>query len=205
MVSEVCGRNAAFEYALSSDDVRWAGGPDGPVSAAYEALVRLPEVRRALDDCLSSGAPFSIFTQVRSECGTPARALVVGERRSDPSPVVRGHVVDVTREWRQEVSQGINVQVQAALATRPAIDQAKGILMYLYGMGADEAFTMLAKCSQQSNVKVHDVAKRLMRTVGPRSVADDLPVTLDDLMTVVQGEQEPGPRTAAVLRPAVNS
>jgi anti-anti-sigma regulatory factor len=47
------------------------------------------------------------------------------------------------------------------LATLPAIEQAKGMLMQDFGLGPDEAFEVIKQLSQQGNVKVRDVAARL--------------------------------------------
>ncbi|MFI5843493.1 ANTAR domain-containing protein [Catenuloplanes sp. NPDC051500] len=47
------------------------------------------------------------------------------------------------------------------LASLPAIEQAKGMLMQDFGLDPDEAFEVLKRLSQQGNVKVRDVAARL--------------------------------------------
>jgi AmiR/NasT family two-component response regulator len=49
-----------------------------------------------------------------------------------------------------------------AMRSRAVIEQAKGILMAERHIGADEAFDQLAKLSQQANVKLRDVAGRLV-------------------------------------------
>lgn len=52
-------------------------------------------------------------------------------------------------------------QLRTALTTRDVIGQAKGILMQRRGMTADEAFQLLARASQDLNVKLVDVATTL--------------------------------------------
>lgn len=42
------------------------------------------------------------------------------------------------------------------------IEQAKGMLMLVYGVNADRAFDMLRWRSQQENVKIRDVAAALV-------------------------------------------
>ena len=54
--------------------------------------------------------------------------------------------------------------LEVALQTRAAIDQAKGILMERYLLTADQAFQLLARASMTTNTKVRDVADRLLRT-----------------------------------------
>ena len=54
--------------------------------------------------------------------------------------------------------------LRAAMATRNLIGQAQGILMERYKMTAEQAFAVLSRISQQSNVKLRDVAQRLIDT-----------------------------------------
>jgi ANTAR domain/GAF domain len=49
-----------------------------------------------------------------------------------------------------------------AMRTRAVIEQAKGILMADHQLAEDEAFDRLVKLSQHSNIKVRDVARRLV-------------------------------------------
>ena len=54
--------------------------------------------------------------------------------------------------------------LEAALASRAVIDQAKGVLMERFKMTADQAFQALARVSMESNVKVREVAERFVAT-----------------------------------------
>ena len=53
-------------------------------------------------------------------------------------------------------------QLQVALESRDTIGQAKGILMSRHGVTADEAFEMLRTASQDTNVKLRDVAAQFV-------------------------------------------
>ncbi|MEV6905170.1 GAF and ANTAR domain-containing protein [Amycolatopsis sp. NPDC051372] len=53
-------------------------------------------------------------------------------------------------------------QLRTALTSRAVIDQAKGILMALRRISADEAFTLLVEQSQRENVKLRDFAARFV-------------------------------------------
>jgi transcriptional regulator with GAF, ATPase, and Fis domain len=53
-------------------------------------------------------------------------------------------------------------QMRQALDNRAVIDQAKGILMALRQISADAAFTLLLEQSQNENVKVRELAIRLV-------------------------------------------
>ncbi|MET8853880.1 ANTAR domain-containing protein [Amycolatopsis sp. NPDC004625] len=51
-----------------------------------------------------------------------------------------------------------NAQLWAALSSRAVIEQAKGMVMLVRGCCAVEAFAVLVAVSQQTNVKLRDVA-----------------------------------------------
>ncbi|MEW2505905.1 MULTISPECIES: ANTAR domain-containing protein [unclassified Amycolatopsis] len=60
----------------------------------------------------------------------------------------------------ESVDQATKVeQLEQALATRPVIEQAKGMLMVLRSWPEDAAFAALREASQHTNVKLHDVAE----------------------------------------------
>ncbi|SFQ45162.1 GAF domain-containing protein [Amycolatopsis arida] len=53
-------------------------------------------------------------------------------------------------------------ELRTALASRAVIDQAKGMLMAARHVSADEAFQLLVRQSQQQNVKLRELAVRLV-------------------------------------------
>lgn len=57
-------------------------------------------------------------------------------------------------------------QLQTALESRDTIGQAKGLLMARHRIGADEAMDLLRETSQRTNVKLRDVAARLVASEG---------------------------------------
>ena len=54
--------------------------------------------------------------------------------------------------------------MRAAMASRAVIEQAKGILMERRKFTEDQAFTELSRASQNTNIKLRDVADELVRT-----------------------------------------
>jgi anti-anti-sigma factor len=54
-------------------------------------------------------------------------------------------------------------QLKEALESRAVIDQAKGVIMAREGISPEEAFALLLKASQTGNVKVRDIAVRLVQ------------------------------------------
>ena len=60
-------------------------------------------------------------------------------------------------------------QLREALASRDVIGQAKGIIMSQRGLGEDDAFDVLRRASQRENVKVREVAQRIVESTVLRS------------------------------------
>ena len=54
--------------------------------------------------------------------------------------------------------------MRTAMASRAVIEQAKGILMERHKFTEDQAFTELTRASQNTNIKLRDVADELVRT-----------------------------------------
>lgn len=67
-------------------------------------------------------------------------------------------IYDATRTLAQQLEQ--------AMASRATIEQAKGILAAQAGVSPDEAFTLLRNASQRENVKLREVAERIVASVA---------------------------------------
>lgn len=66
-------------------------------------------------------------------------------------------------EIRAAKTRAMVTQLRIALVSRAVIDQAKGILMAARGIGAEEAFDLLVRQSQQQNRKLRDLAEEFVR------------------------------------------
>jgi hypothetical protein len=80
-------------------------------------------------------------------------------------------------------------QLRSALTSRAVIDQAKGILMVTQHCGPEDAFGLLVRASQSSNVKLRDVAQDLVDRAGR---ADDEPAAAQR-----RGDGPPGAERAS--------
>jgi ANTAR domain len=60
-----------------------------------------------------------------------------------------------------EVQDGFSPAVAEVIQNRAIIEQAKGMLMFVYGIDADGAFDLLRWLSQQNNVKLRLLAERI--------------------------------------------
>lgn len=96
---------------------------------------------------------------------------------------ITGYVVDLTDAARQRVNLQVRDELTKALESRATIDQAKGMIRLAYGMGEDEAFTLLGWVSQRSQVKLRVLAEQVVDRVGSRSATtDELRGDLDSLL-----------------------
>jgi AmiR/NasT family two-component response regulator len=57
-------------------------------------------------------------------------------------------------------------QLRHAIASRPVIDQARGILMATHGCTSEEAWNLLRETSQLSNTKLRTVAAAITSSAG---------------------------------------
>jgi GAF domain-containing protein len=79
---------------------------------------------------------------------------------------VAGRAVMDARRWRR--LQDTVGQLEQALVSRSDIDQAKGVLRLRHGGTADEAFALLVQRSQSENVKLRDIASRILQELPRR-------------------------------------
>ena len=61
--------------------------------------------------------------------------------------------------------------MRAALGSRDTIGQAKGILMERFAVDDDSAFQMLVRSSQDTNLKLVDVARWLVSSAGRQATS----------------------------------
>jgi GAF domain-containing protein len=87
-----------------------------------------------------------------------AREIARGVAAQASTAVHNLRVFDASRQLAQ--------QLEEAMASRAIIEQAKGVLMAQSGCTADEAFERLRSASQRENVKLRDVAARIVGSVG---------------------------------------
>jgi anti-anti-sigma factor len=93
-----------------------------------------------------------------------------------------GHI---DRELRKEVDE-----LRRAMRTRPAIDLARGILMASFGLSPEAAWTVLVTASQNTNTKLHLLARDLVATVQgeplPEKVQQQLAAAVTQARTTAE-------------------
>lgn len=159
-----------------SDEVaRMHGYEPGEVEPTTELLLshKHPDDRRLvqdlLDHALHTGDSFSSRHRFIDTGGEVHDVLVVADRMFDDRGAVigsSGYYVDLTAsldEARQEV---LDEQLPGLFESRAVIEQAKGALMVIYRISADQAFRVLQWRSQETNTKLRSLAAQLISEIG---------------------------------------
>lgn len=185
-------RVGRFRYWLGDQRWEWSdavarmhGYEPGTVEPSTELLLqhKHPEDRAQVAEVLhrvNRGEPFSSRHRIIDTGGQVHWVIVVSDRMLDDAGTVigtAGFYVDVTDVLQADVSAAVSEVAES----RAVIDQAKGVLMVAYGISAERAFDILVWRSQETNVKVRDLAARFLATFTgrlPTEVLSDLDHTL---------------------------
>lgn len=74
-------------------------------------------------------------------------------------------MVALRQAQRCECARRVVRHLEVALQSRASIDHAVGVVMALRGVGPQAAFDVLVRTSQESNIKLRDVAQQLLDRV----------------------------------------
>ncbi len=81
-------------------------------------------------------------------------------------------MVDLSRTRLDDLRPAVQEALDAAFVHRGDIDMAKGALMLAYGVDPEGAFDILRTLSNRHNVKIRDVARRLVTELGAGEAAE---------------------------------
>lgn len=134
--------------------------------------------------------PFSSRHRIVDTAGGVHHVVVVADTLFDDDGAVvgtQGYYVDVTPHQDGD-QRRLSAAVAEIAENRAVIEQAKGMLMVIYGITADAAFDLLRWRSQEANVKLRRLAEQVVDDfVGlsqrdqhaARAVYDNLLLTAD--------------------------
>ncbi|WP_197381698.1 PAS and ANTAR domain-containing protein [Mycolicibacterium mengxianglii] len=178
LVGGAPARVGRFEYHYDDDGWKWSdtvarihGYEPGKVHPTTELVLShkhpddLAKVKGLLQQ---SKAPFSSRHRILTTSGDERNVVVVGDAvNNEDGRVVatRGFYIDITDSVNAELQQSLTEELEAILAHREIIEQAKGMLMAVYSLTADAAFDVLRWRSQELNIKLWDIAEQLVAEV----------------------------------------
>ena len=193
-----------FRYFF--DDERWEWSPQvakmhgyapGTVTPTTDLVLshKHPDDYRQIADTLSlirqTRQAFSSRHRIRDVQGAVHHVVVVGDQlRNGEGSVIgtHGFYIDITPA-EQARQDHLTAEVEKITRTRASIEQAKGMLMAIYGIDASAAFELLKWRSQESNVKLRPLAEQIVadfsavahdEALPARSVYDNLLLTAQD-------------------------
>ncbi len=208
------GQSADLESALAGDapqrvgwfrfyftDQRWEWSEQVQLMHGYEPGSVTPttelvlahkhpddraQIAAAIDDSLITGKALSSRHRIVDAGGQVHQVVVVGDQLHDDQGAVigtHGFYVDVAPP-DQVQEELVTAKLAEIAENRAAIEQAKGMLMLIYGIDDNAAFDLLRWLSQEANVKLRPLAEQICTdfrgvgpTVIPHSEFDQLLVT----------------------------
>lgn len=187
-----------------SDEVaRMHGYEPGEVVPTTKLLMshKHPEdrahVQELLDYALQSEESFSSRHRFLDTSGTVHDAIVVADRMLDESGAVlgtEGYYIDLTNTFDETRREVLDEALPDLFESRAAIEQAKGVLMFVYRVSAEQAFRVLQWRSQETNVKLRALAKQLLTEVATLPApAAALQSQFDHLLLTVHERIPPEP------------
>ncbi len=176
-------RVGSFRFYIDGQRWEWSenverlhGYEPGTVTPTTKLLLshKHPEDRQqvaAVLDKVVEGEPFSSRHRIIDTAGRTHWVIVVGDRMLDDGGAVigtSGFYVDFTDTMQSDISAAVSKVSEA----RAEIEQAKGLLMAAYGISADRAFDILVWRSQETNIKVRELAHRFITEMAGSLPAD---------------------------------
>jgi ANTAR domain/PAS fold len=131
------------------------------------------QVAATIDEILNTYKAFSTRHRIIDTSGRVRSVVVVGDQlRDDEGAVIgtHGFYVDVSPLPDRESEDLVTAKLARITEQRAGIEQAKGMLMLIYGIGDETAFNLLKWLSQEANVKLRLLAEQIcedFRSAGP--------------------------------------
>ncbi|MEZ0351093.1 PAS and ANTAR domain-containing protein [Mycobacterium sp. pR1184] len=131
------------------------------------------QVAATIDQILNTHQAFSTRHRIIDTSGQVHQVVVVGDQLRDAQGDVigtHGFYVDVSAPPDQEREDLVTAKLAEIAEQRAGIEQAKGMLMLVYGIAEGPAFDLLKWLSQEANIKLRLLAEQIcedFRTLGP--------------------------------------
>jgi hypothetical protein len=145
------------------------------------------QVAATIDEILHTHEAFSSLHRIVDTGGNVHDVVVVGDQLYDAGGVIgtHGFYVDVSPLSDHAREDLVTAKLAEITQNRASIEQAKGMLMLVYGIDDDAAFNLLKWLSQEGNVKLRLLAEQICAdfrgngatSLGSRSSFDHLLLT----------------------------
>ncbi|VFA93496.1 ANTAR domain [Nocardia farcinica] len=176
--TDSCSNAGEFRFHFADQRWEWSdevarmhGYEPGEVQPTTELLLshKHPEDREQVESALSrveTGEPFCSRHRIVDTAGEVHEVIVIGDYQTDEDGAVvgtTGYYIDLTDTIEGERKDVVDEVLPELVDARAPIEQAKGVLTVVYGISADQAFSVLRWRSQETNVKLRELAAQLVR------------------------------------------
>ncbi|MEV0333359.1 PAS and ANTAR domain-containing protein [Nocardia sp. NPDC050717] len=162
-------------WEWSPEVYRMHGYAPGEIEPTTELLLshKHPDDRDVvaglIDRAVTEGAPFSSRHRFLDTAGRVHTVMVLADRvlNDHGEPVATtGYYLDlsdtVDAAAATAAGEAVDEAMSGVVAARAVIEQAKGVLMRMYRIDADQAFKVLVWRSQEANIKLRDIAAQMI-------------------------------------------
>ncbi|OBB95784.1 PAS and ANTAR domain-containing protein [Mycobacterium sp. 852002-30065_SCH5024008] len=151
------------------------------------------QVAATIDQIVNTRQAFSTRHRIIDTGGNVRHVVVVGDQFFDDDGDVvgtQGFYIDVTPATGQVAEEIVSARLAEINGNRAGIEQAKGMLMLIYGISDSAAFELLKWLSQEANIKLRPLAEQIAEDfrgaglrLGAQSEFDHLMLTAHERIT----------------------
>ncbi|MBO0609003.1 PAS and ANTAR domain-containing protein [Myceligenerans salitolerans] len=171
LIGRYCVELASGDWWWSDEVYAMHGWKRHEVQPSLQALSsrKHPDDRarmvRAVGDALRAGRPFACGHRIVGHDGRTRSLVVVGQgRRNTPAgtPEIAGYVVDVTPVQKEALDRRAASVVQHAFVSRAVIEQAKGVISAVRGIGDSAAEQLLRDAAGEVGIPLRVAADQMI-------------------------------------------
>jgi ANTAR domain/PAS fold len=184
-------RMGSFRFWFETDTWEWSaevqrlhGYMPGTITPTTELVLshKHPDDRNqvaaTIDEIRRNHGAFSTRHRIIDTHGRTHQVVVVATRLLDQdgnAVATEGVYIDVTPSERER-QDIISVELADIVGNRAMIEQAKGMIMVIYGVDENTAFDLLKWRSQESNIKLRALAEQVATEFAARSQREAHPL-----------------------------
>lgn len=154
------------------------------------------QVAATINQIVNNRQAFSTRHRIIDTAGNVRHVVVVGDQFFDDDGDVagtHGFYIDVSPPTREAHEDIVSAKVAAISENRAGIEQAKGMLMLVYGLSDNAAFDLLKWLSQDANIKLRTLAEQIVEDFSKAGlVANSRPEFDHLLLTAHRRAQQAG-------------
>lgn len=142
-------------------------------------------VAATIDQIVNTRQAFSTRHRIVDTAGNVREVVVVSDRLFDDDGDVvgtQGFYIDVSPAREQANEDMVSARLAQISENRAGIEQAKGMLMLVYGISASAAFELLKWLSQEANIKLRPLAEQIAEDFRNAGLPLDNQSAFDHLM-----------------------